>query len=130
MRYRLLADALVVLHFAFIAFAIGGGLLVLARRWLAWLHLPVAAWALWTEFTASICPLTPWEQALRHAAGQAGYRGGFVEHYLIPVIYPPGLTPALQVELGVAVFAINAAIYVFVWRRWRQERRLATTPSP
>ena len=130
MRYRFLADLLVALHFAFIVFAIGGGLLVLARRWLALLHLPAAAWAMWTEFSGTICPLTPWEQALRHKAGQAGYRGGFVEHYLIPVVYPAALTPALQVALGMAVLALNAVIYALVWQQWRRRRRLATTPLP
>ena len=130
MRYRFLADLLVALHFAFIVFAIGGGLLVLARRRLALLHLPAVAWALWIEFTATICPLTPWEQALRLKAGQAGYAGGFVEHYLIPVVYPAALTPALQVALGMAVLALNAVIYALVWQQWRRRRRLATTPLP
>ena len=130
MRYRLLADTLVVVHFAFIAFALGGGLGVLARPFVALLHVPAALWAMWTEFTHTICPLTPWEQALRLRAGQAGYRGGFVEHYLIPVIYPAGLTPALQFALGVVVLALNAAIYALIWRRWRQRRRLATTALP
>src|SRR5262249_42862543 len=108
MSYRLLADALVGIHFAFIAFAIGGGLFVLLRLWVALLHLPSVAWAIYTELTGAICPLTPWEQALRHAAGQAGYTGGFIEHYLIPVIYPAGLTPAIQTALGVLVFVLNA----------------------
>src|SRR5262245_65432324 len=103
MHYRFLADALVAIHLAFIVFAIGGGLIVLIRRWVAYLHLPSVAWAMYTEFTGAICPLTPWEQSLRRAAGEAGYTGGFIEHYLIPVIYPAGLTPALQAALGVLV---------------------------
>jgi len=122
MRYRVAADALVVLHFTFIAFVIGGGLLVLWKRWVAWLHVPALAWGAWTEFTSAICPLTPWEQALRSRAGVAGYRGGFIEHYMIPMIYPAGLTPSLQVGLGAGVLAINALIYALVWRSGKAPR--------
>jgi len=123
MTPRLLADLLVTVHLGFIMFAVGGGLLVLWRRWWAALHLPAAAWAAWTEFTGTICPLTPWEQALRRQAGEAGYAGGFVEHYLVPLVYPAALTPGIQVVLGTFVVAVNAAIYAAVW--WR--RRAAAT---
>ncbi len=117
MAYRWLADATVALHFAFILFAVFGG--VLASRRLAWsyLHLPAVAWVAWIEFTGAICPLTPIENTLRARAGDAGYAGGFVDHYLIPVIYPAGLTPGLQVALGVAVVAFNAFVYLEIWRR-------------
>jgi hypothetical protein len=122
MTPRLIADVLVTLHLAFIVFAVGGGLLVLWRRWWAALHLPAAGWAAWTEFTGTICPLTPWEQALRRQAGEAGYAGGFVEHYLLPLVYPAALTPRIQTALGVLVVVANVAVYAGVRRR----RRLAS----
>jgi hypothetical protein len=120
MTARFLADLLLTLHLAFIAFAVGGGLLVWRHRWWAALHLPAAAWAAWTEFTGTICPLTPWEQALRLQAGEAGYAGGFVEHYLVPLVYPGALTPRLQVALGVLVVAVNALVYAGAWHRRRR----------
>jgi Protein of Unknown function (DUF2784) len=122
MGYRLLADAVVVLHLAFIAFVLAGGFLVLARPRLAWVHLPAVAWAAYAECTSTLCPLTPLENALRARAGQAGYEGGFIEHYLIPLIYPPGLTPGTQLVLGAIVVAVNVGVYALAWRRWRNER--------
>jgi Protein of Unknown function (DUF2784) len=117
MTDRLLADGLVALHFAFIVFVLCGGLLVFRHRaWLA-LHLPAVAWAAYVEFTATICPLTPWENALRLRAGEAGYDGGFIEHYLVPVIYPAGLTPRMQLLLGAFVVALNVVIYARAFRR-------------
>jgi hypothetical protein len=117
MGYRLLADAVLVLHLAFIAFVVAGGALVLARPRVAWLHLPAVAWAAYAEFTATICPLTPLENALRERADQSAYAGGFIEHYLVPLIYPPGLTARTQFVLGAIVVAINAAVYALAWRR-------------
>ena len=111
MGYRLAADALVLAHGAFILFAVFGGLLALRWRWLALLHLPAAAWAVLVEAAGWICPLTPLEVSLRIAAGQAGYQGGFVEHYLVPVIYPAGLTRGLQFALAAFVLAVNAGVY-------------------
>ena len=122
MGWRLLADALVVGHLAFIVFALFGGLLVAWRTWLVWLHLPAALWGVWIETSGSICPLTPWENQLRRLAGDAGYPGGFVEHYLIPVIYPAGLTPAIQIALAIVVVTVNAAIYSVILLRWRSTR--------
>jgi len=119
MTPRLLADLLVAAHLAFILFAVGGGFLVLWRRWWAAVHLPAAAWAAWTEFTGTICPLTPWEQALRQRAGETGYTGGFVEHYLVPLIYPAALTPGIQIALGTIVVVANVAVYAGAWRRHR-----------
>lgn len=118
--HRLLADGLVVFHFLFIVFVLFGGLLVVRYPRLAWLHLPAVAWGAVTELTGWICPLTPWEQELRRKAGQSGYAGGFIEHYLIPVIYPAGLTPTIQVVLGVVVVAVNAGVYRWLWRRRAQ----------
>ena len=120
MIWRWLADGLVVVHLLFIAFVVAGGLLVLRNRRVAFWHLPAVAWAAFTEFTGTICPLTPVENMLRHRAGDVGYAGGFVEHYLLPVIYPPGLTPAVQLTLGTGVLVLNALVYVLAWWRWRQ----------
>jgi hypothetical protein len=117
MSDRLLADALVALHFAFIVFVLFGGLLVLHRRAWSALHLPAVAWAAFVEFTATTCPLTPWENALRRRAGEAGYDGGFIEQYLLPILYPAGLTPRIQLLLGGVVVALNVAIYLWALRR-------------
>ena len=117
MGYRLAADAVVLAHGAFILFAVLGGLLALRWRWLPLLHLPTAAWAVFIEATGRICPLTPLEVSLRIAAGDAGYDGGFVEHYLIPIIYPAGLTRGVQFALAALVLAVNLAVYAVVLRR-------------
>ncbi len=130
MSDRLLADAVVVLHLLFIVFVLAGGALVLWRRGVAWLHLPAAVWAAYVEFSGAICPLTPLENVLRRRAGSAGYEGGFVEHYVIPVIYPPGLTPAVQYAIGAIVVAVNVAIYVLAWRRWTVSKYLTVARSP
>jgi hypothetical protein len=111
MLYALAADAVLVLHLAFILFAAAGALLVVWRGRIAWLHLPALAWAAWIVASHGICPLTPLENALRHRAGQAGYGGGFIDHYLVPLIYPPGLTPAHQNWLALALVACNALLY-------------------
>ncbi len=128
MIVRLLADAVVALHAAFILFVIAGGFLVLWRRSFALAHLPAVAWAAWTEYTGAICPLTPVENAWRRAAGDAGYAGGFIEHYLVPLIYPAGLTPRVQLWLGSVVLVVNVAVYAFVW--WRTRRRGRARPTP
>lgn len=119
MVYRLLADGVVVLHLAFTVFVVAGGLLV--ARWprVAALHLPAAAWGALIEFGGWICPLTPLENSLRMRGGQAGYAGGFVERYLLAVLYPDGLTREIQVALGVLVLAVNAGVYAWVFARRR-----------
>jgi hypothetical protein len=119
MIYRLLADCLVFVHFAFVIFVVAGGLLVLWRPSLRWIHLPAAAWGALIEITGWICPLTPWEQALRVQAGQVGSSGGFIEHYILSLLYPQGLTPAVQIALGLLVIGVNFAIYAFLWYRTR-----------
>ena len=123
MLYRTLADILVVLHLAFIAYVLLGGLLSL--RWLRnlWFHLPCAAWGAVIEFTGWICPLTPLEIRWRILAGQQGYEDGFIAHYLIPIIYPPGLTRSAQFWLGAGVIILNLAIYAVVVWRWRRRRQ-------
>lgn len=120
MLYRLLADAVLVIHLAFVAFAVAGGLLALRWRWMPLVHLPALAWAAFVEFSGSICPLTPLENALRAAGGAEGYAGGFVEHYLLPMLYPADLTRGVQFVLGAGLVAFNAVAYFFVWRRHRR----------
>ena len=120
MTHRVLADATVAFHLLFIVFVVLGGLVVVRVPRVAWLHLPAAAWVVWLELTGAICPLTPLENALRQQAGQAGYEGGFIDHYLMPVIYPAGLTPQIQTMLGIAVLVLNATVYAIAWRRWRK----------
>ncbi|RCM87102.1 hypothetical protein PA57_04539 [Pseudomonas aeruginosa] len=120
MSYRLAADALVWLHLGFILFVLCGGLLLLRWPRLAWLHLPAVVWGCAVEFLGLPCPLTPWENRLRHAAGDAGYDGGFVEHYLLPLIYPAGLTPATQWMLGSIVLLFNLVVYLYLLRRRRR----------
>lgn len=111
MVYRVAADAVVVFHLVFILFVLFGGLLVLRRPWLALLHVPAIAWGAAVEFLHLYCPLTPLENALRASAGEQGYDGGFVEHYLIPLIYPAGLTPGIQLWLGSVVLLVNVFVY-------------------
>ena len=106
-----LADGVVLLHLAFIVFVVAGAALLFRWPRLVWLHLPALLWGAYAEFSGALCPLTPLENHLRALAGDAGYRGGFVEHYLIPLIYPAALTREWQTLLGLAVVAINAALY-------------------
>ncbi|AQV96001.1 DUF2784 domain-containing protein [Cupriavidus necator] len=114
-----LADLVVIAHGLFIVFVVAGGLLVLRWPRVAWLHLPAAVWGVLIEWSGWVCPLTPLENMLRQAAGQAGYSGGFVERHLLPMIYPAGLTPAVQLWLGAVVLVVNVAVYALWWRRWR-----------
>lgn len=111
MRYRLFADLLVGFHTLFVVFVVSGGFLALRWRRLAWLHVPAALWGAVIEFMGWICPLTPLENQLRRLAGQAGYQGGFVEHYLIPTLYPTHYTLALRLTLGAVVVALNGIAY-------------------
>ena len=130
MSERLLADAVLVLHGLFILFAIGGGLLVWRWPRLAWLHLPAVAWAAWVAWFGWECPLTPLENALRRAAGQAGYSGGFIDHYLLGVIYPKGLTRGAQIASGTFVALLNLAVYGLLIRRRRRARRAGPAALP
>ncbi len=120
MYYRLLADLVVIAHLLFIIYALFGGLFGVWRKWSLVVHLPTAVWIAIIEFQGWICPLTPLENTLRSAGGASGYEGGFVEHYLVPVIYPPGLTRSTQFMLGGGAIAINIAVYAFVLHRWRR----------
>lgn len=123
MHARLAADAVVLLHLAFIAFAMLGGILVAWRARIAWLHVPAAAWAAWIEFSGAICPLTPLENHFRQMAGASGYAGGFVERYLMPIVYPAGLTAQAQQWLGALVVAANLTVYAWIATRWRRSAR-------
>jgi len=114
MPYGILADMVVLIHLAFAVFAVLGAFLIIWRPWILWLHLPAIFWAIWIEMTGGICPLTPFENWLRIRAGQGGYRGDFVEYYLMPVLYPVGLTRNIQILLGVLVILVNVAIYGYV----------------
>jgi len=116
------ADLVVLLHLCFILFVLFGGLLCLKWRWMPWLHLPAALWGALVEFNGWICPLTPLENWLRQSAEVAGYEGGFVERYLLPVMYPAGLTQSFQIVLGVIVVVLNLIVYLRVWRRTRIQR--------
>jgi len=117
MFYRLSAEAVVLLHFSFIAFVLFGALLALRWRWVVVAHLPAAAWGCFIELTGRICPLTYVENYLRSRAGQSGYSQGFIEHYLLPVIYPAGLTRQVQFVLAGAVVIVNVVTYGWLLRR-------------
>ena len=127
MTTRLLADAVLLLHFGFLAFVVGGALLVWRWPRLAWLHLPALAWGAYVVLAGEICPLTPLENALRQAGGASGYEGSFIEHYLLPLIYPGAVQgPAgrgVQVTLGTALVAVNAGVYALAWRRSLRPRK-------
>ena len=126
MIYRALADLVLVLHLGFIAFVVAGGLLTLRWRWAPLVHLPAAVWAVFVEVSGGVCPITPLENALRRAAGASGYPGGFIEHYLVPAIYPAALSSSVQLVLAGLVLVANALVYSVVWWRRRKEReRLA-----
>ena len=122
MLYSALASFLLLFHFAFLAFVVAGALLVLRWPRVAWLHLPAAAWGVLVEFAGLICPLTPLENWLRSRAGEQGYAGGFIAHYLTAAIYPSGLTRPVEVALGTAVLLGNVALYAWVLRRRRRAK--------
>jgi uncharacterized protein DUF2784 len=126
--YQLLADLVVGLHLLFVLFVVLGGLLVLRWSWLAYVHLPAAIWGVWIEFTGRICPLTPLENSLRARAGETGYSGGFIEHYLLPLLYPSALTRTMQLVLGALVIVVNLCIYGYLLRSRRSVR--TTQPLP
>ncbi len=115
----LFADLVLAAHAAFVVFVVLGGFLVLRWPRAGWIHIPCALWGSGVVIAGWICPLTPLEVLLRRAAGEAGYAGGFLDHYVRLVLYPPGLTRGVQVALGVAAVAFNVAVYVWVWRRRR-----------
>lgn len=117
--YRFLADLVVVIHFLFVLFVFFGGALLFWRKWAAWLHLPAAVWGVFIEFSGRICPLTPLENRLRSWAGAGGYDTGFVDHYIMPILYPAGLTRELQFVLGALVLGVNLGFYGSAWWYYR-----------
>ena len=126
MPFAALAQALLVVHGAFVLFVIAGGLLVLRWPRLAWAHVPAALWGALIEFAGFICPLTPLENAWRRAAGEQGYQGGFIEHYVTAALYPSGLTRSIQIALGLLVLGVNGWVY---WHLWRPRAHLRRPPD-
>ena len=123
MIYRALADFVLLLHMAFVLFAALGGLLAFKWRRVAWFHIPAALWAPLIEFVGWECPLTPLENWFRRQGGEAGYQTGFIERYLLPLIYPAPFPRTLHVVLGLLVLGVNLAIYWSLWRRSASTRR-------
>jgi len=121
--YRALADAVLVLHLGFVLFVVLGGLVVLRRPRLAWLHIPAAIWGVLIEYMGWICPLTPLENSFRLRGGEAGYSGGFIQHYIQPVLYPAGLTRSTQIALGSFALLVNLTAYGVVVARRRRTAR-------
>ncbi len=122
MFYRIAADLVLALHLGFIAFVVLGGLLILRYRWVAYVHVPAAVWGAFIEITGRICPLTIWENSFRQSAGESGYSDSFVEHYLLPVIYPAGLTRSIQFWIAGGVVVVNVVIYAWLLYRWKRGR--------
>jgi hypothetical protein len=121
LAYHIFADLVVVLHFAFIIFGLLGGLLVLWQKWIAYIHIPAASWGSLIVIQGWVCPLTPLENYLRMEGGSGEYSGGFIAHYITPIIYPEGLTRDVQVNLGLIALGINLAIYIVVIFRRRNK---------
>ena len=122
MFYKLAVDAVVVVHFLFIIFAVAGGWLLFWRRWIGWFHVPTVIWAVLIEWKGWICPLTPLENYLRQQAQLSPYQETFIEHYLLPVIYPAGLTPELRYLLGTLVIAANLLAYGVLLYSFKRRR--------
>ncbi|HUF13978.1 MAG TPA: DUF2784 domain-containing protein [Longimicrobiales bacterium] len=120
MIYRILADVTLALHLAFILFVVLGGLLVLWRPWIAWVHVPAAIWGALIVLIGWICPLTPMENYFRRLGGEAGYTDGFIEHYLVALIYPGGLSRTGFVVLSIGAVAVNVGIYGWIYRTARR----------
>ncbi|CAB1085268.1 hypothetical protein D1AOALGA4SA_12756 [Olavius algarvensis Delta 1 endosymbiont] len=121
MLYGIMADIVVLVHLAFVIFAVLGGILIAWRRWIMWLHIPAFLWAFWIELTGGICPLTPLENWFRISAGQGGYQGDFFAAYLLPLLYPAGLTRKIQTLLAFLVIVINVSAYgVIFYRGYRK----------
>ncbi len=111
---RIIADLLVLIHLGFICFVVLGGILLLKYRWVVFLHIPAVIWGAMIGFKGWLCPLTQWENHFRFSASRTGYHDGFIDHYLIPLIYPPGISNDIQVILGALVLIVNLLIYIFV----------------
>jgi uncharacterized membrane protein YhhN len=123
MCYRALADLVLVVHFAFVLFVVFGGALALRWSRVAWIHVPIALYGAVIEFMGFVCPLTPLEVTLRQRGGEAGYAGGFIEHYITAAIYPAGLTRQVQFILGAALVGLNVVVYAVWWTRYSKLRK-------
>jgi len=121
MFYKLAADVVVIIHLGFVLFVVAGALLVFRWRWIVLLHLPAVVWGVLLEFRGWLCPLTPLEQRLRVAGGEAGYSGGFVEQYILPILYPAGLNSSLQIAMGTFVIGVNILLYGWLLWHWRRK---------
>lgn len=118
MSWRIAADGALLLHLAFVLFVAAGAIILFRFPRVAWLHAPAVAWAAYIELSGRLCPLTTIENRFRRAAGDAGYEGGFIEHYVFPVLYPPGLTRSTQLWIAALVIAVNIVAYAFlIYRR-------------
>lgn len=119
--FSVFADAVLIIHLCFVLFVVLGGLAVLRWPRVAWLHVPAVLWGIYIELSGRVCPLTPLENSLRQRGGEPGYSGGFIEHYIAALLYPEGLSRAVQFALGAVVIAVNVIIY---WRVLKRRRRL------
>lgn len=128
MIYRLLADLVLILHAGFVVFVMLGAFLVLRWPRIAWIHVPVVLWGAGIEFLGGVCPLTPLENHWRRLSGELGYPGGFIDHYVVSLLYPDGLTRQMQFTIGALVLVVNVAVYAWVLRRRRSARHGDTTP--
>lgn len=128
--YRSLADGVVLFHFAFVGFVLLGGLIVLRWRRTMWLHLPAVAWGIFIQLSYRRCPLTPLENRLRERGAGDAYAGGFVDHYIMPVLYPDGLTRDLKVAIALLIIVLNAACYGFILYRKLRRGGTARAPAP
>jgi hypothetical protein len=126
MLYRYAAEAVLLLHLLFIAFVVLGSLLTVWRRRVLFIHLPAAAWGAFVELTGRVCPLTSLENTLLIKAGTAGYSESFVEHYLLRIIYPEGLTREIQYILSGLVMVVNVSLYLWLFHRLRVENQKDT----
>ena len=123
MVYSYLADLVVLLHACFVLFVLLGGMIVLWKPFMAWYHIPAVFWAASIEFLGWVCPLTPLENILRTRGGDTGYATGFVEHYIVPLLYPAALTRKMQVAFGLVVLGVNSVIYLRFWLRMRGAKK-------
>ncbi len=129
MLEQIIADVLLIIHLCFIGFVVFGGFLLIRWNWMILVHLPAAVWGALIEFRNWTCPLTPLEQHFRSLAGQAGYRGSFIEYYLLPLIYPGGLTRSIQISIGIFVIVFNIAIYGYWLSRLRRQPLKSGRPT-
>ena len=121
---RMAADLILVIHLGFIVFVVLGGLLILRYRWIAYVHIPAAIWGAFVEISGRVCPLTIWENSLRRSAGDSGYAESFVENYILPVIYPAGLTRSVQFAIAGLVIVSNVVIYGWLLYRCKRSSEM------